>query len=83
MSFSDFLQCEERGKKVELTEKEGSETFNITGNFSLSKSTYKYVALEMSIKADKLKYFKIKVDQNAGALASISFIIFTTLLSFL
>ena len=83
MSISDFLECENRGKKVELNEKEEGETFNITGNFSLSTGTYKYVALEMSKIPNELKYFKIKVDQNVGTLASISFIIFTTLLSFL
>ena len=66
-----------------MTEKEAGEAFNITGNFSLSTGTYKYVALEMSRTGDELKYFKIKVDQNVGTLASISFIIFSTLLSFL
>ena len=83
LSIIEYLDCINRAKTVQINEREESEEYIISGQFTINAKDYKYVAIQVATNGSGINYLKIKVDQNAGSFISIGLIIFTALLSFI
>ena len=79
----EYIECINRVKAVQLTEKATKSEYIITGNFTVNTHDYKYAIIHVATNNTNIEYLKIKVDQNAGSFISIGLTILTALLSFI